>query len=691
MKLVELRLQNFRQFYGEQVIEFAGGADDRNITVLHGYNGSGKTALLNSFVWCLYGETTPDLEAPERLANERALAESDSSGKVKIGVQLRFRARGETFVAERTAVATCDADGKWSQSDSKLTLRRIDASGESESLKAPELMVNQLLPKDLYPFFFFNGERVEHLASPKAYDEVEQGIKTLLDVEIYERTSRHLRDWVYKELSKELRDIGDAETQDVVDQREARVTELERLTAQADQLTKNAAELSEEIELIEQRQRDVAEVAELTAKRDAARQRLLDNDERIRRLQSDSARHLSKDGYLAFCEPIFAKTHTLIAEARQRGELPAKVKPQFVDDLLSAGECICGRPLEQGTDPYTKLVGWRGVTGLAALEESISQTHASLGSLRTRRASYFDEVKRVQADLSAAHGNKRRLSDEVAELNAKIGDPKRSLDAAALEQKRQALMRQRENTLADLKVARRDIEKTEGDIKWLQKQIDELEMQNEKAQLIQHQMHVVDNIAEAFQEIYELQKQDVRQELAANVEEIWRDAAVKDYHASVSEDFRLELTKSVGGELQPVHGASTGEKQVLSLSFVGSLVRKARQNEEKSLEQPGGLIAGGEYPLVMDSPFGALEDDYRRKVAEWVPTLASQVVVMASKTQWREEVESAMRSRIGREYILELHTPKGDSDRQIEIDGHAHTYVQCTPGKLEQTVIKEVN
>ena len=64
---------------------------------------------------------------------------------------------------------------------------------------------------------------------------------------------------------------------------------------------------------------------------------------------------------------------------------------------------------------------------------------------------------------------------------------------------------------------------------------------------------------------------------------------------------------------------------------------------------------------------------------------------MASKTQWREEVEAAMRIRSGREYILELHTPKGDSDRQIEIEGHAHTYVQCTPGKLEQTVIQEVN
>ena len=59
MKLQELQLTNFRQFYGEQLIEFASGVGDKNITVLHGYNGAGKTALLNAFIWCLYGETTP--------------------------------------------------------------------------------------------------------------------------------------------------------------------------------------------------------------------------------------------------------------------------------------------------------------------------------------------------------------------------------------------------------------------------------------------------------------------------------------------------------------------------------------------------------------------------------------------------------------------------------------------------------
>jgi DNA sulfur modification protein DndD len=102
------------------------------------------------------------------------------------------------------------------------------------------------------------------------------------------------------------------------------------------------------------------------------------------------------------------------------------------------------------------------------------------------------------------------------------------------------------------------------------------------------------------------------------------------------------------------------------------------------------MPAGGVYPLVMDSPFGSLEDDYRQKVASWIPKLASQVIVLVSKTQWRNEVETAVRPRIGREYVLQLHSPKRGAGRSITIDDVDHDYVVEDQGAVERTVIAEV-
>ena len=44
------------------------------------------------------------------------------------------------------------------------------------------------------------------------------------------------------------------------------------------------------------------------------------------------------------------------------------------------------------------------------------------------------------------------------------------------------------------------------------------------------------------------------------------------------------------------------------------------------------------FPLVMDSPFGALDSTHRRQVARSIPILANQLVVLVSKTLWRDEV-----------------------------------------------------
>lgn len=693
MRLDSLRLRNFRQFYGEQEIKFAHSDAKRNVTVIHGYNGSGKTALLNAFIWCLYGETTPDLEAATRLANERALSELEPSETLSVSVRLRFMARSETYIAERQAEARRTRDAVVEQDDGKLTVWKIGVSGESELLGGPQDRIEQLLPRRLYPFFFFNGERVERLASPAAYNDVEEAVKTLLDVEIYERSARHLRD-VRAKLTKELRRYGNQETQAAIDE-ESKLQEAENdLRERLRTLRENDAALCKEIEEIERIQRETAVLREVALRRDAANQRRQEIQRRIDELRGQAARIFSKNAYLAFADEVFTKTDELVAAARQRGELPAKIKPQFVDDLLEAGSCICGRPIEHGSAEYQKLSAWREVNGLAQLEEAISQTSGALIGLRERRADYFKNIEQIQSDTSVAFGELRHVKDMCSELSAKLGDASFG-DAAELEEKHQALLRRREDTRVEMRTSHEQLAGIEDQLSEIRKDIQRLKLHDKKASLVQHQIDVVERIAVALNAIYELQKQDVREDLATSVSAIWTDAAAKDYQATVSDGFQLQLTKRVGGVLQKVHGASTGEKQVLALSFVGSLVRKAKENESKNSAELGklaghDLIVGGEYPLVMDSPFGALEDDYRRKVAEWVPTLAGQVVVMASKTQWRNEVEQATRPRIGREYVLELHTPKEDADRMIEIGGRQYPYVVTTDDAVEQTLIQEV-
>ncbi len=699
MKLQSMRLQNFRQFFGEQEIDFAAPEGGRNVTVFHGYNGAGKTALLNAFIWCLYGQTTSDLEAPERLETERAVAEAMPGAEVKVSVRLVFVVHGERYIVERRRAGTKESGATLRIGDTELSLWVIGPNGELNAIGANDRTndrlrqnrIDQILPPDLYPFFFFNGERVERLASKDAYDRIESGVTTLLDVKIFERGTTHLRRHVAPALAEQLSKYGDADLQAAIAEQQRHERREQEIQEELKQARENVARLEEEIETYEQKQRSLEAIKDLTEKRERLRDDLRNCEDRIEKTDEDLASAISRDGYLVFADSVFRKTEELVAAARQRGDLPAKIKPQFVDDLLAEQTCICGRPLPPGSPEEAKLLHWRNATGLAELEEAISQTHAAIPPLRERRSRHVADLDRLMTRRSELLTERRRLHEELDTVEAQCGDTAYGEEAARLADHLKSINRDLVNRKADIKFLDEKLAENEEKRSDIRQRIKQLQVHDAKGALIKRQKESVDRVADALEEITRIQKDDVRQDLDEQIGEIWRDAAIKDYRASVSEDYRLLLTKKVSGVEQPVHGASTGEKQVLALSFVASLVKKAEQNlRESETESPWDFLTGGQYPLVMDSPFGALEDDYRQKVAEWVPNIAQQVIVMASTTQWRNEVEKGVYDRIGKRYILELHTSKEGADRQIEIDGHSYPYVIADNDPAECTIVREV-
>ncbi|MDN6161806.1 MAG: AAA family ATPase [Atopostipes sp.] len=60
MKIEKLEIENFRQFYGKQVIEFGQG--ENNVTIILGANGNGKTGIFRAIMFALYGDMSLEQE-----------------------------------------------------------------------------------------------------------------------------------------------------------------------------------------------------------------------------------------------------------------------------------------------------------------------------------------------------------------------------------------------------------------------------------------------------------------------------------------------------------------------------------------------------------------------------------------------------------------------------------------------------
>jgi len=163
------------------------------------------------------------------------------------------------------------------------------------------------------------------------------------------------------------------------------------------------------------------------------------------------------------------------------------------------------------------------------------------------------------------------------------------------------------------------------------------------------------------------------------------------YIPRLTEKYELHLVETTTGQEQLV-AASTGENQVLSLSFIGAIIDRVKDWSRKDRQSQWLMPPdGGNYPMVMDSPFGSLDEIYRRQVARSLPTLANQLVVLVSKTQWRGEVAEEMADYIGRQYVLVYNTPKPDIEADgIELSGGRYPLVRLSPNEFEYTEIIEV-
>ena len=90
MRPLELRLRNFRSYFGESpVFDFRG----RSLVGVVGPIGSGKSSLLDAVAFGLYGKTPAGGSGTKALIHQRA-----SDG----GVQLRFEVEGEVWEVVRS-------------------------------------------------------------------------------------------------------------------------------------------------------------------------------------------------------------------------------------------------------------------------------------------------------------------------------------------------------------------------------------------------------------------------------------------------------------------------------------------------------------------------------------------------------------------------------------------------------------
>jgi DNA sulfur modification protein DndD len=232
------------------------------------------------------------------------------------------------------------------------------------------------------------------------------------------------------------------------------------------------------------------------------------------------------------------------------------------------------------------------------------------------------------------------------------------------------------------------IARLSSDIEAKAKQIAKHKTNESKQELAQRRIAATQEAIERLTEVRSRLDTQFRSSLEKRVQEIFTSISFTPYIPKLSEKYELTLVENTAGQ-ETIVAASTGENQILSLSFIAGIIDQVREwIQENTLMGPDSST----FPIVMDSPFGSLDEVYRRQIAKTLPRLANQLVVLVTKTQWRGEVEQEMMKHIGKEYVLTYNSPKPDCEEDsIELGGVRYPLVRQRPNEFEYTEIVEVD
>ncbi len=338
-KINRVQIKNFRQ-YQDVNLKFS---DDKGVFLFIARNGSGKSNFLNAICWCLY-EEQPFLSSDEKssILNENT---ARNTPYAQVEVQLEVQIDQEVFLFTRTQIET---------QRSYLTVQK--KNGENwESLPDPDVLIQDFLPRDLMSFFLFDGESAENLFKDNYSTKLKDSVWKVANIELLNNAIAHLENM----RSSITRKIGTDDGKINVLQ-----NDIEQLGKKLLEISQELTNKKQERDTSQSKREEAREKSKnlATYKADTTAREDLENEnvrisEDLVNINEEINKVLSSEGLLLLLSDALNGSADIIKDTKQKGELPPKVKTEYIQDLIrDRSLCICGREIGNNEVKYLQEV-----------------------------------------------------------------------------------------------------------------------------------------------------------------------------------------------------------------------------------------------------------------------------------------------------------------------------------------------
>lgn len=644
MKFNRLQLVNIGQFWGRYDFNLQTAGKEKNVVLIGGKNGSGKTTILEAIRLALYGtfafglknESQAYLEKIDARLNTQAKKTNNRFFQIILEVEIVEDWKKNEYVINRS----------WARNRNSikegLTLTRNGFIVEEQEMELFFSRLREETPPQLLEFCLFDGEKISQVVSKETLsDYLQQTAKVMFNLDLFESLEVDLSTYLKQEniidtLSLEEKKILelDEERQAVLQSYEKNLEELRLLEIKIEDATSHLNE--------QQRQFNVH--GGLVKER---------RDELISQMNViENQRFLMMEKNKDFIQSLFpfvlVKDLVSVTVEQMRSEAKNEVKNNVAnlinkDDLLRLiNSTLDGAKV---TEEKSEQI-LNGIFDLISSENEL-MIHNASSQQRAEIESFHQQITAFKPDgLQADYKKNTELLKEVQKLKKQLDKNDSSSDL-------KELIEHIRDTEDEIKVA--DLKKGQLQelIELIHTQLEdknnEYELQKEKiintkkaGNIFEISTRVLD-VSRTFRTRQIRKKlQQVEQQAAYMLQSVFRKEMFVKRVKINPETFQLAIYDNAQEEIT-IENISAGEKQILLLATVWAMA----------------MCSNRRLPFVFDTLLGRLDQTHKKSIIEFfIPRCGEQVIILATDSEINEENFALIKPILAKTYTIDYDAEK---------------------------------
>jgi len=207
MRINKISLNNYRIYKGDNQINFSFYKDNKNISIIAGQNGFGKTTFLSALVWGFYGKLVADVDEKYKreiyesggykkyaksILNKEIFNSKNKNKKFSVEIEL-----SDVYIPS-VPCKKIIIKREFNVDNEKEKINILIDGFENELTKevGADMFINDfILPREIAKFFLFDAEKIVSLAEIKTIHEkrkLSKAYSEVLGINKYENLRKNL-------------------------------------------------------------------------------------------------------------------------------------------------------------------------------------------------------------------------------------------------------------------------------------------------------------------------------------------------------------------------------------------------------------------------------------------------------------------------------------------------------------------